>query len=166
MYGFDYISSGSESSRVSPMLFNVKVYHIADKYDIPQLKEVAKKKFETAVKTCWQMDDFPIAITEVYSGTLKTDRGLREPLVNISTEHIDQLQEEDGFRSALESTAGFAMDLALSLAQRNAQISTKTKYRCPSCTTKWFLECIGGKVQFCPNCGNSRSNWSAYIVHD
>jgi hypothetical protein len=110
------------------------------RYDIPQLKEVAKEKFETAAKACWQMDDFPVAIAEVYSDTLETDRGLRDLLVTISTDHIDQLQEENGFRRALESMAGFATDLALNLAQGNAQISKRTKYRCPGCTTKWFLE--------------------------
>lgn len=99
MYGFDYNSSGNDSSRKSPMLFNVKVYHIADKYDIPQLKDAAKEKF---VKACWQMDNFPAAIAEVYKATSKTDEGLQDPLVTISIEQISQLQEEDGFWRVLE----------------------------------------------------------------
>jgi speckle-type POZ protein len=165
MYGFDYNSSGNESRRVSPMLFNVKVYHIADKYDVPELKKAAKEKFETTVKACWQMDDFPVAISEVYKGTLETDRGLRDPIVTMSTEHIDQLQEDDGFRRVLESTARFAADLALNLAQRNVQGSKTTKYRCPSCNSHWLLERTK-KVQCCPSCGSSWSNWSAYIVHN
>jgi DNA-directed RNA polymerase subunit RPC12/RpoP len=148
------------------MLFNVKVYHIADKYNIPQSKDIAKEKFKTAVKACWQMDDFPITITEVYRGTLKTDQGLRDPVVIISAEHIGQLKEEDGFRRVLESTAGFATDLALNLAQKNAQMSKTTKYRCSSCNAKWHLECVGGKIQYCPNCGYNRSNWSGCVVHD
>lgn len=132
IYGFDYNSSGNDSSRVSPMLFNVKVYHIADKYDIPELKKAAKEKVETAAKVCWQMDDFPVAIAEVYRGALQTDRGPRDPLVDISTEHIDQLRKDDGFRSVLQSTAGFASDLALNLAQRGTTSKT-TKYCCPDC---------------------------------
>lgn len=30
MYGFDYDSSGSDHSRVSPMLFNVNVYQVCE----------------------------------------------------------------------------------------------------------------------------------------
>ncbi|EED15811.1 BTB/POZ domain protein [Talaromyces stipitatus ATCC 10500] len=55
MYGFDYDSSGSEHSRAPPMLFNVKLYQIADKYVVPHRKQKAKEKFETIVQTCWRV---------------------------------------------------------------------------------------------------------------
>lgn len=51
------------------MIFNARVYGIADKYDVPALKSQAKEKFEKVVETCWDMDDFPHAIAEVYSST-------------------------------------------------------------------------------------------------
>lgn len=66
MYGFEYDSSGSDLGRVSPMLFNIKVYQVADKFEVPQLKQKAKDKFETIARTCWEMDDYPIAISEAY----------------------------------------------------------------------------------------------------
>jgi speckle-type POZ protein len=65
-YGFDNGSSGSEHNRASPMPFNVKVYQITDIYVVPQLKQKAKEEFETIVQTCWQMDDFLVAIAEAY----------------------------------------------------------------------------------------------------
>lgn len=49
MYGFEYDSSGSDHGRVSPMLFNVNVYQIADKYGVPKLKDRAKEKFKKAL---------------------------------------------------------------------------------------------------------------------
>ncbi|KAF2106549.1 hypothetical protein BDV96DRAFT_590806 [Lophiotrema nucula] len=52
LYTFDYDSSGRAENSSSPMVFNVKVYSIADKYDIPALKSQAKHKFETTVGTC------------------------------------------------------------------------------------------------------------------
>jgi speckle-type POZ protein len=52
MYLFDYDASGSDQAPVSPMIFNVKVYSIADKYDVPMLKSQAREKFEKVVKTC------------------------------------------------------------------------------------------------------------------
>lgn len=162
MYGFDYDSSGSDDSRTSPMLFNVKVYQIADKYVIPHLKQRAQEKFETIVATCWQMDDFPATIAEAYKCTLKTDRGLRDPLVKASTEHIKELQKNDGFQNVLENTVGFATELALNLAQRNVP-NSGTKYRCPSCSAQWITS---NKQQYCPGCGSSYSNWKPYIVRD
>ncbi|KAJ9306773.1 hypothetical protein DTO217A2_3760 [Paecilomyces variotii] len=69
MYGFNYNNSGSEHGRVSPMLLNVKVYQVADKYDIPKLKAQAKENFTVAINKCWEMDDFPTAIEDAYSTT-------------------------------------------------------------------------------------------------
>jgi speckle-type POZ protein len=38
MYLFDYNASGSDQAPASPIIFNVKVYSIVDKYDVPMLK--------------------------------------------------------------------------------------------------------------------------------
>jgi hypothetical protein len=154
MYGFDYDSSGSEHSRASPMLFNVKVYQIADKYVVPQLKLKAKEKFETIVQTCWKMDDFPVAIAEAYKCTLKTDRDLREPLVKTSMEHIDELLKHEAFVDVLDNTIGFASDLARILAETKV-VNPKTKeYRCSNCSAKWMVDTSTGQhVTYCIGCG-------------
>jgi hypothetical protein len=52
MYLFDYDASGRDQAPISSMIFNVKVYSIADKYDVPMLKSQAREKFEKVVKTC------------------------------------------------------------------------------------------------------------------
>ncbi|KGO37196.1 Uncharacterized protein PEX1_065780 [Penicillium expansum] len=66
MYGIDYDSSGNELGRISPMIFNVRLYQVADKYFVPRLKQRAKEKFGQIARTCWEMDDFPVAIAEAY----------------------------------------------------------------------------------------------------
>ncbi|KAL3428610.1 hypothetical protein BDV09DRAFT_190798 [Aspergillus tetrazonus] len=110
-YGFNYNSSGSDQGRTSPMLFNVKVYQIGDKYGIPNLNAQAKEKFSVAIKTCWDMGDFPAAITSAYFTTSSADRGLRDLLVSTSLEHINDLLKNDDFKQALGETLGFAADL-------------------------------------------------------
>ncbi|PYI17275.1 BTB/POZ domain protein [Aspergillus violaceofuscus CBS 115571] len=80
MYGYRYDSSDSDQGRASPMLFAVKVYQVADKYQVPQLKDRAREKFKSIVETCWQTDDFPVAIEEAYKRTIKEDRSLRDIL--------------------------------------------------------------------------------------
>jgi len=130
VYTFDYDASGGAEGSASPMVFNVKVYSIADKYDVPALKSKARQKFETAVETCWNMDDFPDAVAEVYKSTLSVDRGLRNVVVNAACKHIGQLLSKQTFRNVLEETAGFASDMVQLLAktQNQSERRSQTKY--------------------------------------
>jgi speckle-type POZ protein len=158
MYLFDYGASGSDQARASPMVFHVKVYSIADKYDVVALKSQAKEKFERAAKSCWNMEDFPLAISEVYSLTPATDRGLRDLVVEIVCTHIDALLVRQDFRNVLEETVGFAADVTQLIA------STLKEYRCPSCTNHWKAVLSGGSTYYCVRCSNSRTNWEQYVV--
>ncbi|KAL4912601.1 BTB/POZ protein [Aspergillus aurantiobrunneus] len=152
-YGFNYDSSGSEQGRTSPMLFNVKVYQIGDKYGIPKLKAQAKEKFSVAITTCWEMDDFPIAIASAYSTTSFADRGLRDLLVSTSLEHINDLLKNDDFKQVLRETMGFAADLVQS---QDHPVSTVT-YQCPNCSMDWSLQ-SSAKAKYCPLCSYS-ADW-------
>lgn len=161
MYGFDYDSS---RGGVSPMLFNARVYKIAEKYRIPQLKERAKAKFEDTVRTCWDMDDFPLVVREIYTGTISTDRGLRNVVAETANNHIKSLLRKDDVLSVLEECGGFSADVLQLLARGSGPTST-TKYNCPSCGNRWeggLLE--KNRSYYCLNCGSSRSNWSQYAV--
>ncbi|OCL09392.1 POZ domain-containing protein [Glonium stellatum] len=159
-YRFDYQATSS------PMIFNAKVYSIADKYDIPTLKSHALGKFRKSVETCWGMDDFPLAIREVYSSTLDNDRGLRDLVVKAACEHADALSKEPEFRTALEEASSFAADVVLSMAKgRPKQTTPRTNtYDCPNCGNSWQAILPSGISCYCPNCGNSRSNWDSYIT--
>ncbi|KAK2797610.1 hypothetical protein FQN50_009123 [Emmonsiellopsis sp. PD_5] len=76
MYGSDYDSSGNSRGRISPMLFNARVYGVAEKYGVSRLKQEAKAKFEDAVRTCWDMDDFtPVIMEAPEEGTFPIDLG-------------------------------------------------------------------------------------------
>ncbi|OOF96480.1 hypothetical protein ASPCADRAFT_4523 [Aspergillus carbonarius ITEM 5010] len=167
MYGIDYDSSNSGDGRPCPLLFAVKMYQVADKYAVPRLQQRAKKSFQTIAKTCWQMDDFSTAIAEAYRCTTKTDRSLRDPLVEISREHIDELRNKDEFQKVLEETTGFAADLVQSMAQSKAttvSLSAK-KYRCPSCSSIWDPEVHDRQPkESCPYCGWMRTIRTPFII--
>ncbi|KAJ5915080.1 BTB/POZ protein [Penicillium verhagenii] len=151
MYGFDYDSSGSDFGRVSPMIFNIRLYQVADKYFVPQLKKKAKDKFEQIAKTCWEMDDFPVAIAEAYQRTQKHDRDLRELVVKTSQDHVVELVKNEKFCSVLEEITGFAADLALSLSKAVKAVNRNTS--CASCYKTWTLYESG--ACYCPYCGDS-----------
>lgn len=136
LYSFDYDASGSATGIASPMVFNVKVYSIADNYEIPALKTIASQKFKESVKTCWNMDDFPPAIAEVYGSTPPNDQGLRSVIVDVACEHITELLQKQGFCDILEETAGFALDLVQVQASTRGSNGkqTGTMYHCPNCS--------------------------------
>lgn len=158
MYTFDYDASGGAEHSSSPMVFNVRVYSIADKYDVPALKSQAKQKFETTVETCWDMDDFPYAVAQVYNSTPSVDRDLRKVVVDVACKHINELLLKQGFRDVLEETVGFASDIAQLLAK------SQNKYRCPKCGRQWEAELPAGGSYYCIYCGGHYSNWASYIV--
>ena len=133
LYHFDYQAS------ISPMIFNAKVYSIADKYDIPTLKSQAVEKSRKSVETCWSMDDFPHAIREIYSSTPGNDRGLRDLVVKIACEHMETLSKQPDFRILLEEACGFAADVVLFMAKHRFK-HTKT-YECPNCLNSWEQTC-------------------------
>ncbi|OOQ89931.1 hypothetical protein PEBR_08305 [Penicillium brasilianum] len=113
--------SGSDQGRISPMLFNVNVYQIRDKYGVPRLKEQAKEKFAVTINACWQMADFPVAIASAYSTTTAADRGLRDLVVSTCLEHLIELLENDGFKQVLSETSAsrliFCRAVVITLAQ-------------------------------------------------
>ncbi|KAG5292974.1 BTB/POZ domain-containing protein [Histoplasma ohiense] len=162
MYGLDYDSSSQ--GRTSPMLFDSKVYVAADYYGIPELKEKAKAKFEVAVHACWDMDDFPITIVEVYSRTLRMDRNLRNILANTAKDHFKLLLKKDEFLCTFEQCGHFAVDVAQLLASNYSSING-TKYRCPSCATEWEGKLLATKLPptYCIYCG-CKSDWKKNVI--
>ncbi|KAK3356342.1 BTB/POZ protein [Lasiosphaeria hispida] len=156
MYYFDY----NNTQVISSMVFNAQVYSLADKYVIPTLKNLAKEKFQAAIKTGWGMDDFPTAVAEVYNSTPEGDRGLRDLVLEISGTNIKTLVQNGGFRNILRETPAFATDIIVSGAVKSGQ---KT-YRCPNCAENIQVEWSHGGYYYCIHCGNRRSDWANYCV--
>lgn len=127
MYTIDYDSGGNDQEPMSPMLFNVRVYSIAGKYDVMALKQRAKEKFTVAASTCWDMDDFAHVISEIYTSTPPEDRGLRDIVVEVTHPHIDVLLKKDDFRRVLEETPFFTADVTQVLIQTKLDVK---RYKC------------------------------------
>lgn len=163
MYRFDYDAGGSDQASVSPMIFHLKVYSIADKYDVLVLKSQASEKFAKLVKTCWDMDDFPCAITEIYSSTYGTDRGLRDLVIETVCEHIYALLEKQDFQTVLEETPGFAADVTRVIAQCVPSKNCRC-YRCPNCGKSWEAVLSPRGSYRCLYCGSYRADWELNVI--
>ena len=77
---------------IGPILMaNTLVYSIADKYDIENLKALAKSKFETLAPAAWACEEFPTIVATVFDSTPDTDLGLRGVVSQICAARIDEL---------------------------------------------------------------------------
>ncbi|KAI6859798.1 hypothetical protein KC338_g7209 [Hortaea werneckii] len=85
--GSDYDSYDEEEDESHPvethLLLHTQVYALAEKYDIPALKALARQKFEMAVACNYDSPELPDAIEEIYCSTLDTDRGLRDVILEL-----------------------------------------------------------------------------------
>ncbi|PWY80864.1 hypothetical protein BO94DRAFT_548160 [Aspergillus sclerotioniger CBS 115572] len=149
MYGFSYTP---RSDTIPPLLFHVKAYRIGDKYEIPGLKDAAKRTFVKDVKRDWKSDAFVSAIKEAYTTTMPTDRGIRDPLVNIAMQHIDTFMQEEEFKRALRETVGFGCDLfQVQYDQAKSQQAKRAIYECNTCGCKFSMDCTHAAGS-CPSC--------------
>ena len=130
MYENEYDSSGNNDAQVSPMLFDVMVYQVAEKYGVGALKKLSKVKFDHAASICWEMNEFPHVITHVSSSSECEE--LRDTIAHISHKHIDKLIVKNNFFRVLQETSGFAADV-VQLMVKGTNLHGCT--RCSNCRT-------------------------------
>ncbi|KAF2151991.1 hypothetical protein K461DRAFT_269068 [Myriangium duriaei CBS 260.36] len=71
----------------SHLLAHTRVYALAEKYDVPALKALARSKFEVSMACFYDSPEFADAVEEVYNSTIDTDRGLRNVVVQAFRSH-------------------------------------------------------------------------------
>ena len=92
------------------LLLHTKVYALAEKYDIPSLKRLAREKFEVAMACSYDSPDFAHAIEHVYCSTLDTDRGLRDVVLAAFDCH-PQLAAAQDVCCSIKRTPSLAFEL-------------------------------------------------------
>lgn len=84
------------------LIVNTQVYAMAEKFDIPQLKLLAKEKFLKNAQS-WPNSEFPAIAHEVLTSTPQSDRGLRDILRDMFTSKVVELtvrSEDEGDQEA------------------------------------------------------------------
>ena len=94
----------------SQMVLHTRVYALAEKYDIPSLKYLAKSKFEMAMACFYDSPDFALAIEEVYCSTIDSDRGLRDIVLEAFKNYPQLASTQDVF-AVINETPSLALDL-------------------------------------------------------
>ena len=82
------------------MMNNVLVYAVAEKYDIPDLKDLAKSKFLTLATSKWPHVDLYAVLETIFSTTPDGDMGLRQIVLDICRQHAQDILRDNEARAA------------------------------------------------------------------
>lgn len=94
------------------LILHVKVYALAEKYDIPLLKALSLNKFEEAVRQYWDSDCLLDAAREAYTSTIQEDQGMRTAVVKTFYTHGELLDKEH-VQELLQELPQFTYDLLM-----------------------------------------------------
>lgn len=130
-YGCDYDDAPENIIDFSNVLeLNAAVYVVADKYQVPDLKKLACKRFaDAAPASALRNEDPSKAIILAFNSTPTTDRPLRDLVLDYWITFAEVLVLDRG--PALTSIAREAPDFAAEALLRHVQGSTLTFTTCP-----------------------------------
>lgn len=83
--------------------FTVHVYAIADKYDVPQLQQLAAQKFGKVCAPVSDIDDFIAALCAVDGATNPADNTLWKVVLPIIEKNISYLLQHEQFKAVVDS---------------------------------------------------------------
>ncbi|KAL9021688.1 MAG: hypothetical protein Q9185_001052 [Variospora sp. 1 TL-2023] len=87
----EYCDAGTDDRRQERLILHCAMYACADRYSVAHLKVQAKGKFQALVVLSWPLKDLPTLIADVYTSTPSHDRGLRDSMVRICADHINEI---------------------------------------------------------------------------
>jgi hypothetical protein len=108
---FEMVQTEPEADADKPnLILHAKVYEIAERYGIPGLKSLARKKFGDQLQLHLMSTEFPEACQEVYESTVDSDRGLRDIIIQTFRANPDLSLRKD-VEQVVRETPGLAFEL-------------------------------------------------------
>ncbi|MCJ1450659.1 hypothetical protein MMC28_000992 [Mycoblastus sanguinarius] len=153
LYAHDYYVDYCDGK--PPIVAHARMYAIADKYDIPILKDLAIAKFAPSLKDTQAVDipSFTAAIEVIYTSTLDTDRGLRDCLIPTLKDRMRHLRDDEHSMKLVKSLGegDFAVDVI--------DAWTVLKELVLKGSITWYCKCgnLGtGTLSTCTECGSKQ----------
>ncbi|TGO39744.1 hypothetical protein BHYA_0048g00090 [Botrytis hyacinthi] len=113
------ISQVAPLTKPSSLLFNAKVYIIADKYMIPALKSLAHEKFTKSLLEHWNTPEFTAGAKFLWKNTPGSDVLLRRVLVTTAATCINVLLDRGEFVEFLTEYGDFAVGVMKKMNRRD-----------------------------------------------
>ncbi|KAL8790913.1 MAG: hypothetical protein Q9213_000338 [Squamulea squamosa] len=135
LYNCDYHEpdDGEICRDTGKLAVNATMYTIGDRFLLNGLKDLAKAKFAAALPDGWNKENLLDIIRFIYDNTLSDDRGLRECLLPILTQHKDSLRSDSAFMDVVKNYGEFAIDVIDAWTKPNPQDIQKTFLQCDGC---------------------------------
>ncbi|KAK6599696.1 BTB/POZ domain-containing protein [Botrytis cinerea] len=109
--GFGQQVQGAPLTKPSSLLFNAKVYIIADKYMIPALKSLAHENFTKSLREHWNTPEFAAVAEFLWDNTPGSDTLLRKAVTATAATYIDVLLDKEEFVDFMSEYGEFTVDV-------------------------------------------------------
>jgi len=107
------------------LIANVRVYAIAEKYNVKGLKLIAKGKIDAVTESKPPCTGLATVVNEVFESTPESDQALRSSIQRLCAAYIDELLTKDDFLAVFTKHAGFGTGILCEIAKqkKDAEIS-------------------------------------------
>ncbi|KAF5876306.1 putative btb poz domain protein [Botrytis fragariae] len=129
-----------------------RVFTMAEKYDIPELKVLAKTKFEEAVSTEWNTASLSASLWLMYDELPESDRLLKDIAIQAAASHVNELVDRGEFAALCKENG----DIAFDVLKASLHVSTHSGKTCPYCDMEYENRVLKRKKEkyYCNNCNN------------
>ncbi|KAK1071910.1 hypothetical protein LTR74_003011 [Friedmanniomyces endolithicus] len=156
-------------THTAPVLLNVRMVAVAEKYFVDHLAQLAISKLSQHVAEAWETRGFSDAVEEAYTTTADCDRALRDTLLEIVGEHAHDLFDVEKtkyahFQTMAARTPVFGSEVAAQQAAALVAYQNLGVYRCPASNCPAVFKSSMEENQSyswrCHHCGQIRSRYS------
>ena len=103
----------------------LRLYVMADKYDVPALKLLARDRFYRAAEVAWRdAESFPDVVDELYSTTPPTDLAMREIVCRLVGSGMKESKQRERMEGVMRKHGDFAVGVMNYMIHLASQIWT------------------------------------------
>ena len=127
------------------------MYVIADKYDVPALKDLAVEEFQKGLfgrNASDERETQPLveAMKIMYEETPEMDRDLKDVATDFIVRHADSFLDWAPFESLCKDIGEIGLDVARQFKKRKAE--------CPECSVVYYTD-TPDDLTYCYSCGEA-----------
>ncbi|KAI8313357.1 Speckle-type POZ protein-like B [Colletotrichum sp. SAR11_240] len=92
------------------LFLHLRLYVMADKYDVPALKLLARERFYRSAELSWEVaDEFPAVVDELYSDTIETHSAMRDIVCRLVGNQVGNVRTRERMEWVMKKHGEFAV---------------------------------------------------------
>ncbi|KAK4978381.1 hypothetical protein LTR66_002552 [Elasticomyces elasticus] len=159
-----------EDDESASMTLCVRLFALADRFDMSKLKALTKNGFKGLAKNRWMSEEFVTAIREMYEEDFADDRSIRGVAMKVVREHKQYLVGKESVHGAFSTMAKEIPDFAADLIQSLARVDKvnprfQKQLECGECSTSFSVtDFRDTEIFFCPSCESGLTEETAVKI--